>query len=89
MFAPTAAYADHVAELTDAMVLADVNSWNNVHLQQHGCYDMDGTIPLALEAGQWTSGQAKAHHCVCDETTEHDGVTGYCTPATCEAGVGR
>ena len=32
MFAPTAAYADHVAELTDAMVLADVNSWNNVHL---------------------------------------------------------
>ena len=42
---------------------------------------MDGTIPLA-------SGQAYAHHCVCDETTEHDGVTGYCTPETCEAGVG-
>ena len=88
MFAPTAAYADHVAELTDAMVLADVNSWNNVHLQQHGCYDMDGTIPLATDDPA-TYDPAYAHHCVCDETTEHDGVAGYCTPATCEAGVGR
>ena len=86
MFAPTAAYADHVATLTDAMVLEDVNSWNSVHLQKHGCYDMDGTIQTdtMLAAGE----QAHAHHCVCDEATVHDGVQGFCTPDTCEAGVG-
>ena len=93
MFAPTAAYADHVANLTDPMVLEDVNSWNNVHLQKHGCYDMDGTIQTddMLAAGE----QAHAHHCVCDEDTAHDGnladgtpVVGFCTPETCEAGVG-
>ena len=83
MFAPTAAYADHVANLTDAMVLEDINSWNNVHLQKHGCYDMDGTIPLA------DGGEPYAHHCVCDETSEHDGgVIGYCSQETCEAGLG-
>eukprot|EP01043_Picozoa_sp_COSAG02_P067429 COSAG02_NODE_10834_length_1849_cov_1.294857_2_plen_414_part_01 len=88
MFAPPAAYADHVAELTDEMVLHDFNSWNNVHQQKHGCYDMDGTIQTAdmLAAGE----EAYAHHCVCDEAnpTDHDGVSGFCTPDTCEAGIG-